>query len=196
MESDFVKATGERFGKGYEEVIVGVASRIHRVPTLIVGSFAVPQLVQFVPHEFDLLVPTADHRHKILSQLQGIFRHLDDGTVLFCDGGVEVELRLRVYTCDDLRVDLDWFRGWWAASDSVHSSCDWLRLPPGDVSMAFCLLRDEEEDLAVARLLLNSGAIGSERELPPRILALAAQLYADDLDRIADALEDLGEGLA
>jgi hypothetical protein len=62
--------------------------------------------------------------------------------------------------------------------------------------MAFCLLRDEEEDLAVARLLLNSGVLGSERELPPRILALAARLYADDLNRIADALKDLGEGLA
>ena len=122
MGSIFVKTTGECFRQAYEAVIVGVASRIQEVPSLIVGSFALPQHVQSAPHEIDILVPTADHRHKILSQLQGLFRQLDDGTVLFCVGAMELELRLRVYTCHDLRIDLEWFNGWWAASESVHPS--------------------------------------------------------------------------
>jgi hypothetical protein len=61
--------------------------------------------------------------------------------------------------------------------------------------MAFCLLRDKEDDQAAARLLLNLGALDSESDLPPRIIALAAQLYTNDLNRIADALEELEEGL-
>jgi hypothetical protein len=195
MGTDFIKVTSECFGRAYEVVIIGVASRIQEVPSLIVGSFALPHYAQSAPHEFGILVSTKGHRHKILSQLQGIFHHLDDGTVMFRDGGVELELRLRVYTCDDIRADLDWFRVWWCASESSYPSRDWLRLPRVDVSMAFCLLRDKEDDQAAARLLLNLGALDSESDLPPRIIALAAQLYTNDLNRIADALEELEEGL-
>lgn len=195
MGNDFVRRIVERFGEEYEEVIVGIASRIRAVPSLIMGNLSIPEYSQGTPGEVDLLVPTDEHRHKLLWELQGIFRHLDDGSVLFCDGGVELELRLRVYTCEDLGVELDWFRGWWAASETVHQSSDWLRLPQVDVSITLLLLREEEDDLAVARLLLNSRALDSEGELPPRIVALVAQLYADDLNRIADALEKLGEDL-
>jgi len=96
MCSEFIERSVEAFGQELEEVIVAVASRIGEVPSLIMGRFSIPECARGTPSEFDLLVSTPVHRCKLVCQLQGIFRYLEDGSVLFCDGGVELELRLRV----------------------------------------------------------------------------------------------------
>lgn len=183
------------YGLEFQEVVHGTASRINRTPCLLMGSLAIPQLFSERPDEIEILVENEDSREAVTSALRGIFRVLPDGCMLFHDGGVEMKLRLLIYTARDIGLPEEVFHAWWSGAEQVMPGFPCLRLFSAAELLTFALLRDEVEDRETARLLVKKGTVLPDADLPPRLFAVAAEIYAEMFNDIASNLEELEEEL-
>lgn len=194
MQYPYLLELSESLDPSYREVIDGIASRVLGIRCVLVGELAAPSLCREDPLEVDIIVETPADRDKLMFQLRGIFRQHSDGSLTFVDGGVEIDLRLRIYTPKDLNIENALFMKWHGSASSMDHLPFTFRIASRDDLLAFFTLREVAEDDELILRLLRAGVVLPDTyDLPSSAIARIAVVYADMFNAIADDLEALGE---